>query len=294
MTANNSASGTPASQVARSQTIGRTVPAIPAGDRLLEKLYYGSFRRPVRGVLNRVLGESTRIVRGPLKGCRLSAGGSAYLLGVYELPVVYAMLDAVVSGDVVYDVGAHEGYFSLLAGRKTGPNGFVYAFEPLQENAEKVAAHLAENSMGQSMVVPCAVLDRAGTVPMSVSDAAMPSVVGSTTKTITVSATTLDEFAAQHRPPSVIKMDIEGAEALALDGARRVLSERIAKTWIVEIHGSDLDRAVSERFQSAGYALSKLPARIRPDKAYPCHLIANRINTTSAPGPLSQHRTARA
>jgi hypothetical protein len=120
----------------------------------------------------------------------------------------------------------------------------------------------------------------------------MPSVVTGTAKTISVSAITLDEFAAQHRPPSVIKMDIEGAEALALDGARRLLSERVARTWIVEIHSADLDRAVAERFQAAGYALSKLPGRIHLNKAYPCHLVANTVRTGTGADRAGQRRAA--
>jgi FkbM family methyltransferase len=248
--------------------------SMPIGDRVLESLFYGRFRRPIRGVLNRLLGESPRIVRGPLKGSRLTSAGTAYLLGLYEVPVAYAVRDSLASGDVMYDIGAHEGYFSLLAARTVGRNGFVYAFEPLPENAERVTAHLLENNIEQSLVLPCAISNRSGMFPLSLADAATPSLVSTATRTIDVPVTTLDEFIRQHRPPDVIKVDVEGAEVLVLQGARTLISE-VGPKWIIEVHNAELYRGVAEILQAAGYELSVIPPSHGPaDKPYPCHVVA--------------------
>jgi FkbM family methyltransferase len=250
---------------------------IPVGDRLLERLYYGRLRRPVRAVLTRALGATAAIVRGPLKGCRFETAGPAYLLGVYELPVVYTMLDVLREGDVVYDVGANEGYFSLLAGRQIGSTGFVYAFEALPQNAQKVTAHLAANNIGHAEVVPSAISDRAGAFPLAIGDAATPSLVRGDGNAIRVNAITLDGFVACHPRPDLIKMDIEGAEMLALHGALELIRRDDAPRWIIEVHSAELHRGVTDLLREAGYAVSVLvPTHKPPRKAYPCHVIAEK------------------
>jgi FkbM family methyltransferase len=272
----------PVNRDERERTASVTVGIIPVSDRLLANLYYGRFRRAVRGVLNRMLGDSSSIVRGPLKGCSLKSATPTYLLGLYELPVVYTMLDVLHEGDVVYDVGAHEGYFSLLAGRKVGSSGFVYAFEPLPDNARKVTAHLAENGIRQSHVVACAISDRAGAFPLSLSDAAAtpsdaatPSLVRGAENAISVTAITLDDFVCQHRVPDLIKMDIEGAEVLALQGAAKLIRSDDAPRWIIEVHSAELHRTVIDLLTGAGYEIAVItPSHRRAAKAYPCHVVA--------------------
>jgi hypothetical protein len=68
----------------------------------------------------------------PMKGDR------EITLGAYEIPVQKALIENAQPGGVVYDVGANVGYFSLLAARRVGPEGRVYAFEPVARNAAAI------------------------------------------------------------------------------------------------------------------------------------------------------------
>ena len=52
-------------------------------------------------------------------------------------------------GDTVVDVGAHVGYYSLLAGRVVGPTGRVFAFEPEPSNYRRLRDHLVQNGLGE-------------------------------------------------------------------------------------------------------------------------------------------------
>ncbi len=127
----------------------------------------------------------------------------------------------------VVDLGAHIGYYTVLAAREVKPGGRVYAFEPqhflLAFLAQDVAANAYEDIV---TVVPKAVANRSGFASLFLgSGAGLTSSlyaggfnIGD--QTITVDLTTLDEFFRQEGWPKIdlIKMDIEGSEKLALEG----------------------------------------------------------------------------
>jgi hypothetical protein len=62
---------------------------------------------------------------------------------MYEPDVSRFMLGALAEGDVVIDVGANVGYFALLMGLIGGPQGRVVAFEPGEENIQRMRANMA-------------------------------------------------------------------------------------------------------------------------------------------------------
>ena len=65
-------------------------------------------------------------------------GDREIALGTYEAPVQRALVDSADVGDVVFDIGANVGFFSMLAARQVGPAGQVYAFEPVAGNASAI------------------------------------------------------------------------------------------------------------------------------------------------------------
>lgn len=127
-------------------------------DVITYKLWYGRFRRLFRAILRRLIGYRTQaqIRFGPLKGYYFVDDGypSPYSLGIYELHVQYAILNTLTNGDVFYDVGAHFGFLSLLAAKIVGPEGHVYAFEPLPENAKRVLQLMAANNISNYTLIP--------------------------------------------------------------------------------------------------------------------------------------------
>ncbi|HEV8435127.1 MAG TPA: FkbM family methyltransferase, partial [Thermoanaerobaculia bacterium] len=101
-------------------------------------------RLPLRLVPN---GRVVRIKSGPLRGWRWITGSAPHgcWLGTYERDSQRAFMDNVHEGDVVYDIGANAGFFTLLASTLAGPRGLVFAFEPLPRNVALLERHVSLN-----------------------------------------------------------------------------------------------------------------------------------------------------
>src|SRR4051794_41178218 len=67
--------------------------------------------------------------------------------GEWEPNVTAAFVRALAPGDVCLDIGAHIGYYTLLASRVVGPRGHVYAFEPSPENYSGLRANVELNGL---------------------------------------------------------------------------------------------------------------------------------------------------
>jgi FkbM family methyltransferase len=72
---------------------------------------------------------------------------------LYEPGLARLFAEVLQAGDCVVDVGAHIGYFTLLAATLVGPHGKVFAFELDEENANQLSANIALNNY--THVVPC-------------------------------------------------------------------------------------------------------------------------------------------
>lgn len=130
--------------------------------------------------------------------------------------------------DAFYDAGASYGFYTMLAREFIGPKGEIHAFEPLPEIHERLAA----NAPGAS-VVDAALWDRSGTATLyrnPISDsgntlepdaAALASPAGA--PGVEVRCVTLDEYAKGRRPPTVMKIDVEGGESRLIAGGRETL-----------------------------------------------------------------------
>ncbi len=238
---------------------------IPAALHRLERVIPASARRLMKRMMPSVVSQAhefalaaapsglteATIADGPLRGrrftCRLRYEAD-YIFGTHE-PQVTAWLHLNLSaGHVMFDVGAHAGYTALVAAQRVGAGGQVVAFEPNPENNALIARNLAANPdlSGRIRLESTAVTDRTGTALFAgeettghVGDRGYP-----------VATVSLDSFVADTRlAPTLIKLDIEGGETLALDGMAMVLSVK-KPALIVEIH----DRVAHDRF---GRALSE-------------------------------------
>lgn len=83
-----------------------------------------------------------RILRGPLGGRKwiVGAGPNSCWIGTYEVACLCALANAVTNGNVVCDIGANVGIYTLVASLRVGPHGKVYAFEPLEQNLTYLTA----------------------------------------------------------------------------------------------------------------------------------------------------------
>lgn len=133
------------------------------------------------------------------------------------------------SDDSFYDAGANYGFYTLLAAEFVGAGGEIHAFEPMPA----VHARLELNSPGPvARIVPAALWDRAGTATLyrhPLGDACStlePEVAAhdpARVEKLEVRCTTLDDYARENRPPTVIKIDVEGGERRLIAGGRHTL-----------------------------------------------------------------------
>lgn len=195
-----------------------------------------------------------RILSGPLAGKRwLSTSGThGCWLGTYEIDLQRELAKVLGKDDVFYDVGANVGFFSLLAASR---GARVVAFEPLQRNVELLRRNMALNQVGDVMLVQSAVARTSGKALFS-SDGSASMGQLSSTRGVEVSVVALDEFVAAGRAPAptVIKMDIEGAESEALAGARELLRTR-RPTIFLSTHGWQQNQACWSFLESLGYRM---------------------------------------
>ncbi len=132
-------------------------------------------------------------------------------------------------GDTVIDIGAHIGYYTLIAAKKVGPTGKVYAFEPLLKNFKLLKKNVQVNGYINVIAVNKAVSNRNGTSKLFLSrednfgDQRIYDPEGNRSS-ITIGTVRLDSyFKNKDQKINMIKMDIQGAEVKALTGAQAIL-----------------------------------------------------------------------
>lgn len=160
-----------------------------------------------------------------------------------EIEVQKVLCQQLRPGEVMVDVGANLGLHALLGASCVGPEGHVYAFEPVPSNCHFLERHIALNDFGGRItLIPKAAADVAGgTLELhgaqeGITFAASICKKGATGVTIKVPVTTLDAALAQRpKPVRLIKIDVEGAEQLVLRGARQLLAKD-RPLLVIEVH----------------------------------------------------------
>ena len=128
----------------------------------------GVLARVAAPVLERVLPDHPReiVVRGGrARGVRLVAElkrEKFYWTGGYESRVQDALAEELRPGGSFWDVGAHLGFFTLLASRLVGPEGKVHAFEPLPANRARLETGISLNDATNVTLHPVALAGRTG------------------------------------------------------------------------------------------------------------------------------------
>ena len=194
-----------------------------------------------------------------------SEGGLRYLRPSLNSvdPALLALAASVVrAGQVVWDIGANVGLFSLAAAVSAGPEGRVLAIEP-----DVTLVRLLRRSARMNRncapidVLPAAVADQLTVAQFHVARRNRStshlhgfgtSQTGGIRATELVPTVTLDWLAGQFRPPDVLKIDVEAAEVGVLAGGSNVL--RQLPTIICEVARQNAD-IVGEMLRKIGYTL---------------------------------------
>jgi FkbM family methyltransferase len=209
---------------------------------------------------------------------RTGSAALIYYQGLSEPEIASVLKRFLKPGMVFFDVGAHFGEYALLGSKWVGKTGQVHAFEPQTDLFRLLTANLEANFARNAVLNASAIADVDGPATFAVryelADSSLAVTNDAFDKTIeqsvTVSATTLDKYCKHHGVrPDLIKVDVEGAEFLALNGAKSLLQlpASAAPTWILEYSSATYARFglrttdVSSLLTNAGYKLFE----IRPD-----------------------------
>jgi FkbM family methyltransferase len=204
----------------------------------------------------------------------LPAGTDIYLTGGKshdsELRLARFLIKNLNEGDAFLDIGAHFGYFTLLAAQLVGKNGQVWAYEA----SKSTFAVLERNTAPFSQVKPhcLALSDAPGTVtfyefPVLYSEFNSMELdqFGDTSwyrkyppVKNEIPAVTLDAIIqTQVFVPKIIKIDVEGAEDKVIQGAHKALKEHapmVVLEYLAEARHNSAHRQAAEQLQALGFA----------------------------------------
>lgn len=162
-------------------------------------------------------------------------------------------------GGTFVDGGANIGFYSVLAARKVGREGKVVAVEMMPDTAAILRGHIADNELQQVEIFQCALSNRRGQVEASVAQgrhgqASIMARQAGGRSVRSVDAFPLDEVLTKVGPVDLIKLDLEGAELLALQGATKVL----ARTSCVVFESNEMDQRIFDLLVKAGFTIELL------------------------------------
>jgi FkbM family methyltransferase len=206
--------------------------------------------------------------RGAVGGLPLVGDGTDHtqrkmLCGSYEPPIAAAARRLLRPGDLVVDVGAHIGWFSVLAAGLVGPSGAVRSYEPFPSSWRLLERNVAD--LPQVVAANVALGAESGTLrlgPQPGSDSgSVSAVAGDGAGGIEVPVATLDHLLADDevagRPVRLLKVDVEGFEPAVVAGAPEVLARTEAVLYEVNrpalaALGSS-EQQLHAAFSSAGF-----------------------------------------
>jgi FkbM family methyltransferase len=197
-------------------------------------------KRGYEAILDRLPGDHLLSHFPGGESVRLAA---AYRHMTWNMEEYRAFKADVSAGDVVLDIGANLGAYSLLLAQWVGPAGRVYAFEPAPETRRGLERHVRLNHCSDRVSISAEAMSASrgfGQFRASGLQGDNRLVNSGVAGSIPVRTTSIDEFCSVHYlAPSLIKIDVEGAELDVLKGASRTIAARgDALALYVEMHPS--------------------------------------------------------
>ncbi len=206
---------------------------------------------------------------------------------LYEEESTRLIADILSPGDIFVDVGAHIGWFSLLASRIVGPAGLVFAFEPDRVNFPQLLNHIDINQCANIIPSFMAIAERSGVRTFHINSDndgghalydPSPFAFNVKTriehKTALTMAFSLDDFFGCPTPIKMLKIDTEGVELEVLRGCSNLLRDGEIRNVLAEANIPGLEQmgaTVEELTQfmtDRGYSVREIRNPERPDDAY--------------------------
>ena len=242
----------------------------PILQRLLVR--YGAFgpnhRGKARGLdmASRVFGTTRiRLANGIDLPLRMNSSMDlSYVRAAREKPsLVASLLDRLRPGDCYVDVGANVGYYTVQASKRVGPEGVVVAVEPSTREFVRLLQSISWNDCANVISVRAALGNRSGIIRLDVESSHTGlnhiSEHGREIVPLFRGDALLPELIGDRR--TFIKIDVEGAEPLVMEGMRGVLARPMTQAVVAEMTpsfsaamGLDIE-AAHDLMQGLGYTV---------------------------------------
>jgi FkbM family methyltransferase len=210
--------------------------------------------------------------------------------GIWEPHVTAAFRRLLRPGDVCVDVGAHSGYYTLLAAKLVGSEGHVYALEPSAPAYDALCTNLTLNGVSNVTALPVAAGATDGTAfvgepPRGNAGGASiridASSAGIESETNAVRVRTVDSVLEDVDDERVrlVKIDVEGFEAEVLRGLDTIFDIAPRLALVVEVHAraasdvAELLARMSSTHALVAYELERIPDRARFARVPPPRVI---------------------
>jgi FkbM family methyltransferase len=182
--------------------------------------------------------------------------------GVWEPGETALLLDWLAPGMTFVDIGAHVGYYTVLAARRVSPGGLVFAFEPSPLNYELLLANVWRNELTNVVCYPWAVSDHMGFPDLFLDERNTGDnrlFQDDRGPGVRVRAVALDALPSIRPPIDVVKIDVQGAEEAVIEGMKHLLSRSPSARVVLEYWPFGLralgrdERGALEYYRSLGY-----------------------------------------
>jgi FkbM family methyltransferase len=243
--------------IRRYERTARRLDRLRVPRRVQESLAGTMIRRDVR-----IRGDEARYEVGDLAIASPRRFLPHFLSGPYEPELVGWLARRLPRDGIAIDAGAHIGYLSLVMAQIVGPAGRVYAIEPALESIGYLAENIRRNGAGNVEVLPVALADEVGLLRFNLNSSSdsfgfyeHPNTATVATRDVVV--LTLDALFGPDALPrlDLLKIDVEGAEPEALEGAAALLRRFPAAPLVVEWFPAV--------YEARGVAPDVLPALLR-------------------------------
>ncbi len=162
--------------------------------------------------------------------------------GVWETQETAYLIMTLLPGQTFVDIGAHVGYFSVLASKRLGPTGTVIAFEPEARNLDLLERNLWRNGCGNAVVVPHACSDRSEALSLVLDEENRGAhyLVPPGHGDVAVSCVRPDQVLPD--AVDVVKIDAQGYDHEVVSGLSRTWTACPDLVIMVELSYGELDR----------------------------------------------------
>lgn len=180
--------------------------------------------------------------------------GKHLFIGWFEFMEQKFVFDTLKKGDIVFDIGANGGLYTLISSNKVGNTGHIYAFEPSPREVEMLQYNIKKNKLENITVVQKAVSNQDGVALFNfASDSALNSLVETSQLQMTsqaqVQTIKIDTALNTYKIPylNFIKIDVEGAEKMVFEGAEQLLKEQKEITILFEATDMTEDASLTKK-----------------------------------------------